>query len=126
MLPHSLIGRILLALWLTACAAALVFAYMQRVIHDTDVAFVYIMLFLTFPLGYAFAAFAGVVFHVLYSMFGVVVPGGFVPNLVSWLFFVAVGFFQWFVAIPWLYKKLRRSSNSAVKRDAPQAARPLP
>jgi len=124
MIPKGLIGRLLLALWLAVCVVVLAFAFIQRDIHDTDIAFAYLMLFLTFPLGYAFAAFVGVIFFALYSVFGIVVPGGFVPNLVSWVFFVVVGYFQWFVAIPWLYKKLRayltlRSSGTAQKRAAP-------
>jgi hypothetical protein len=123
-LPHNWIARFLLALWLAACVAVLVFAFDARDIHDTDIAFAYLMLFLTFPIGYVFAALAGVVFYALNSMFGIVVPGGFVLNLVSWVFLVVIGYFQWFIAVPWLYRKLRshltlRSSGTAQKRAAP-------
>jgi hypothetical protein len=122
--PHNLIGRLLLALWLAACVAVLIFAFNAREIHDTDIAFLSLMLVLTFPIGYAFAALVGVVFYALNSMFGIVVPGGFIPNLLSWVFFVAAGYFQWFIVVPWLYKKLRshltlRSSGTARKRAAP-------
>lgn len=128
--PHNLIRRLLLALWFAACVAVLVFAFDARAIHDADIAFLSLMLVLTFPIGYAFAAVVGVAFYALNSMFGIVVPGGFIPNLVFWVFFVAAGYFQWFVAIPWLYRKLRshltlRSSSrpsgagTAQKRAAP-------
>ena len=117
MIPHSLIGRLLLILWLATCVAVLVFAFVQREIHDVDIAFIYLMLFLTFPLGYVFAAAIGAALFVLNNLTGIFVPGGFMQNLVWWVFFVGVGYFQWFVAVPWLFRKLkvhltRRSSGT--------------
>ncbi len=117
--PRSLVGRIAVLSWLGACMAALVFAFIQRDIRDTDIVFTYFMLFLTLPLGYGLAALAGVVFLGLYTWSGLVVPGGFLHNVASWCFFVAVGYFQWFVAIPWLYRKLRKPSNPRLEADAP-------
>jgi hypothetical protein len=108
-----------LFLWLGVCIAVLVFAFVQREIHDADIAFTYLMLFLTFPLGWGLTALIGVLFSILYSLFSVVVPGGFVPNLAVWFFFVAVGYFQWFVLIPWLYRKVKKSSNPRLEADAP-------
>lgn len=124
MLPHNWVGRLLLALWLSACVAVLVFAFDARDNHEADIVFAYLMLFLTLPIGYAFAALVGVVFCALNSIFCVVVPGGFISNLVSWLFLVAAGYFQWFIAFPWLYRRLRshltpRSSRAAQKHAAP-------
>jgi hypothetical protein len=83
----------------------------QREIHDTDIAFAYFMLFLTFPSGVGVATIAGVILKVLYDMLGVVVPGGFVPNLLSWLVLVLAGYLQWFIALPWLWGRFRQSSN---------------
>jgi hypothetical protein len=118
-LPHSTLGRFLLGLWFAACVAVLVFAFVQRDIHDTDIAVAWFMIFLTFPIGYGLAAFLGFVFMLLYDASGVVVPGGFVFNSLSWLLFVAAGFFQWFLVFPWVYRKVRKSSNSRLEADAP-------
>ena len=108
-IPRSWLERTLIALWTSLCLAVLVFAYVQRHIHDTDIAFAYFMLFLTFPAGYIFASAVGLLFYALYETWGIVVPGGFINNLVAWLTFVAVGYFQWFILLPWCYHKLKSS-----------------
>jgi len=118
-LPHSMFGRSLLGLWFAACVAVLVFAFVQRDIHDTDIAVAWFMIFLTLPIGYALAAFLGFIFMLLYETFGLVVPGGFLFNSLSWLLFVAVGYLQWFLIVPWAYRKVRKSSNSRLEADAP-------
>lgn len=118
-LPRSVFGRILLVLWFAACIAVLIFAFIQRNIHDTDIAVAWFMIFLTFPIGYGLAALLGFVFMLLYEAMGLVVPGGFVFNSLSWLLFVAGGYFQWFVLVPWAYRKVRKSSNSRLEADAP-------
>ena len=115
--PQNLIGRSVLSLWLAACVSVLVFAFIQRNIHDTDIAFTYLMIFLTFPIGYGLAALLGLIFWGLYNLFGVFSPGGFLPNTFTWIIFVVAGYFQWFVLIPWLYQKLRKSTNQVAKPD---------
>jgi len=123
-LPNIWVSRSLLALWLLACVAVLLFAFDARAIHDTDIAFTYLMIFLTFPIGFVFAALVGVIFFALYSAFGIIVPGGFVPNLVTWVFLVGLGYFQWFVVVPWLYRKSRDNLNQS-SRGTAKNRRPL-
>jgi len=118
MLPQKTVGRILLTLWLLACIGVLTFEFAQRRIADTDIVFAILMIALTFPSGYALGAVISVVFKVLNDDFGIVVPSGFMPNLILWPFFVAVGYFQWFVAFPWLYRKIRTSIGGNNERDA--------
>ncbi len=119
--PQKLIGRFLLFLWLAACLAVLLLAYIQREIHDTDVAFAYLMIYLTFPLGYALGVLVGFVFMVIYYLFGVEVPGGFLSNLCVWIFLVLTGYFQWFVLVPWIYQQIKKSSlKKASGRKADQ------
>jgi hypothetical protein len=108
-LPRSAFGRSLLGLWFAVCVAVLVFAFVQRDIHDTDIAVAWFMIFLTLPIGYALAALLGFVFMLVYETFGLVVPGGFLFNSLSWLLFVAVGYFQWFLIVPWAYRKVRKN-----------------
>ena len=111
MLGHSYLSRyglyIPVSIWFVACLLALLFAFVQRDIHDADIAFAYFMIFLTFPIGYVLAAGAGVVLSYLYDAYGIVAPAGFVPNLLAWLLFVVFGFLQWFILLPWLLRKFR-------------------
>ena len=116
--PRSVFGRILLVLWIVACIAVLIFAFIQRDIHDTDIAVAWFMIFLTFPIGYGLAALLGFVFMLLHEVFGLVIPGGFVLNSLWWLLFVAGGYFQWFVLIPWAYRKVRKPNDSRLEVDA--------
>lgn len=114
-LPHSILGRFLLGLWFAACVAVLVFAFVQRDVHDTDIGVVWFMIFLTLPVGYGLAAFLGGVLLLLYETFGLVVPGGFLFNSLWWFLFVAAGYCQWFLIVPWAYRRVRKSSNSKGK-----------
>lgn len=87
------------------------FAFVQREIPDADIAFCYLMLFLTFPTGYALMALLGGIFEMLFNLTGLVVPGGIVFSLCIWPLFVAIGYFQWFQMLPWLYRKLSSISK---------------
>ena len=115
--PRSLGGRIVAVVWLVVWAAILVFAFVQRHIHDTDIAVAYFLLFLSFPLGYLVAGAFDVVFHALYEMAGVVVPGGFIHNFAAWLGLGAVGYLQWFFLVPWCIRN-RTVDPDARKGDA--------
>jgi hypothetical protein len=106
-IPRSWLVRALAALWMLLCFSVLVFAWVQRSIHDTDIAFAYLMLFLTFPSGYILAAVIGFLFYAFYEAWGIVVPGGFINNLVAWLMLVVVGYLQWIILIPWCFRRLR-------------------
>ena len=106
-MPRSWLGRAVAIVWMLLCFAVLVFAYVQRSIHDTDIAFGYIMLFLTFPSGYVLAVIFGFLFYALYEAWGTVVAGGFFTNFVAWLMLVTVGYLQWFTLIPWCYRKVK-------------------
>ena len=106
--PRSIGGRIICILWLFLCADILFWAFSERNSHLTDVGFAWNMLMLTFPSGYVLGMIAAVIIHMLYSTWGIVTPGGFLPNAISWIIFVPAGYFQWFVLIPWLYRKRKR------------------
>ena len=110
-LPRTIIGKILFALWLGACIAVLVFDFIQRQIHDTDLAFLWFMIYLTFPSGYVLAGTLGAIFFLISKVFGdaLSIPGGFLPNLLFWPLFVVVGYYQWFVIVPALFRRFRKS-----------------
>jgi hypothetical protein len=100
-------SRGLLTLWLAACLAVLVFAFVQRRVPDADIVVAYLMLALTFPVGFLVAAVLSLAFAAIDSSFGLTVPGGFTSNAATWVLFVIAGYLQWFVVVPWVVPKFR-------------------
>ena len=98
--------RLLAAAWLGLCLAALGFAFVQRQIHDMDIAYTYFMLFLTFPAGLLVALFLALI------SVGVSLPGGFAGALVTWPLFVALGYLQWFVLLPKAVRRIQPSNGT--------------
>lgn len=107
MAPKSTAGKIAAAIYLVACVAVLAYAIAGREIRDTDIIVAYAMLLLTFPLGYLVAVVLGAIGYAVYEAFGVFAPGGLGSNAVNILIFAVVGYVQWFILLPWLYRKRR-------------------
>ena len=103
--PTSLLGRILATLWLTACLGVLLFAYVQQGIHDMPIAFFWFMAFLSAPIGSFFGALVGGGWSLLTDAIGSIYHP-FLDLLPMWITFVVVGYFQWFVALPWVIIKI--------------------
>jgi len=88
----------------------LVFAWVQQSIHDMPEAFIWLMIFLTFPIGYAVAMVFGVVASLLpesgapYHPFWDVVP--------LWFALTIAGYAQWFVFVPFVWRRLRGSNRA--------------
>jgi hypothetical protein len=102
-------SKILTVAYVLACAVVLGYAVAARHIRDTDIFVAYAMLFLTFPSGFVVAAlFAGVAYG-LSDAFGITVPGGLGNNIVVVLTFGVAGYIQWFVLLPWLWRKVERA-----------------
>jgi hypothetical protein len=116
MAPKSTAGRIAAVLYLVACLGVLVLAVLGREFRDTDIVVVYAMLVLSFPIGYAVAFLFVPIAMVIESAFGVIVPGGLVNNVCAIVIFAAAGYAQWFVLVPWLYRKVKVPSNNALER----------
>ena len=93
--------------YLVACAAVLAFAIAGREIRDTDIVVVYAMLLLSFPAGFVVAALFAGVGYLLHETLGIIVPGGLGNNVVTIIAFAAVGYVQWFIAVPLLYRKVK-------------------
>ena len=93
------------------------FAIVQRDFHDMDIAYTYFMLFLSFPVGLLVAAvIAGL------SVAQVYLPGGLIGALITWPFFVAAGYAQWFILVPATIRWLKQPSNPTPHVDARDAA----
>jgi hypothetical protein len=104
-LPTSQIGRALAALWFASCIALLVFAYVQRGVHDMPVAFTWLLIALTFPIGFPTGAIVGMLMSWAYAKLGLpYLP--FADLVPSWLVMVMFGYLQWFVAVPAAIRRL--------------------
>ena len=105
--PHleGRVARALFRAWGVACLLVLLFAFVYRDLESTDTTFAYLMLALTFPLGFLFNTVFGAGLLLLYDSAGFAVPLGFVLNLLTWLLFVAAGYLQWFVMLPNAWRK---------------------
>ena len=112
--------KLAIGLWLALCVAVLVFAYFKRDMQDTDQAVMYLMLALTIPSGFALGAVLSGIFFLLYEYASITVPGGFVFNAVTWILFVIVGYWQWFMLVPWAAssKDGEQPHNKAAQSDA--------
>lgn len=101
MFPRSLIGRSLATLWLLLCVGILAFGYIQRSVHDMPIAFFGLTLYITLPVG-ALAAWTWP-----FILSSADAPDqAFFPYLLAWLVSVATAYTQWFVLLPWLWRKL--------------------
>jgi hypothetical protein len=108
LVPRNFPARALALLWLLLCFAVLVFGFVQRSIHDMPVAFIWFMIFLSFPVGFVVAF----VFGLLISTVGAAAEIPYVPfwhELPFWLAAVAAGYLQWFVLLPALMRFVLRA-----------------
>ena len=104
--------RFVLGVWSALCLSVLVFAIVQRDIHDMDIAYTYFMLFLTFPSGLVVAGVLAALSTAFY------LPGGLAGVLFTWPPFVVLGYLQWFVLLPAAVRRLRQVLKRTVEKDA--------
>lgn len=107
-LPYSKFSKCIAVIWFGLCIAVLVFGYEQIHIHDMPVAFIWFMLFLSVP--------AGILVSLLYALSVPYLSGlpgyvyiPFLDVLAFWIGCVLLGYLQWFVIIPGLWRKIVRA-----------------
>jgi len=84
----------------------IIFAWVQREIHDMPQAFTVIMLLLTFPIGHPAAMAEGFINWSIHTMLNVpYVP--FWDEAPMWVAMTLTGDIQWFVFMPFLWSKIR-------------------
>ena len=94
------------------CVALLAFAYVQRDVHDMPIAFFWLLVFLTLPVGLLSAAFVGSFTAWVYARFGLpYIP--FLDVLPSWTVSVLLAYIQWFVLLPAIVRGVRRLTSEA-------------
>ncbi len=99
MIPKTKIGQFIAVLWLIACVGLLFFAYIQQSIHDMPIAFTWLMIFITAPVGFIVAPITGIATNYLFEIFGFEYHP-FLALLPSWFAMVIIGYIQWFIALP--------------------------
>jgi len=111
MAPKDTAGKVAAAAYLLACAGVIAIAIAGREQRDTDIVVAYAMLFLAFPAAYIIAFVFGLLAQALYNSFGIIVPGGAVANVITVIILGGVGYAQWFILVPWLYRRVSVSSR---------------
>lgn len=105
LVPKGTWGRVAAAAYLVALHGVLFMGIYGR--EEREIGFVigFLLLFLSFPVGY-------VILEATRFLSGVgAIPQSTVAGIVALLAVVAAGYIQWFVAVPWLYRKLRALSG---------------
>ena len=104
--------RIILFAWLFFCM--LVFLIPLRDIHNGEahIAFAILMMALTFPAGLILGYFISFVGLLLDRFLGIFLPSNEIMLVPLWLGFVAIGYLQWFVLLPRLWRKWRGENTT--------------
>ncbi len=96
--------RLLAIVWLAACLSVLAFASMRFESSDLDRTFFPMMFCLTFPVGIV-AAIVGLVFYFALSHFVALPRGSAYFYVLLWVAMVGAGYWQWFVAVPRVFRR---------------------
>ena len=80
---------------------------------DISIFLFYGMVVLAFPTGLLLAAILSIGTIGLHSVFGVEIPSNYGSIVVMWLAFLAVGYWQWFVLVPYLRLRLKKRNQTA-------------
>jgi hypothetical protein len=112
MIPKTMTGRAFAVLWLLCGFSLLVFAYVQQDLHDMPVVLVWLLVFLAFPVGLIAAPVVGAAWSSLATSFGLVYHP-FWHSLPFWVVLVSLGYLQWFVVVPNLWRRLSRARTGA-------------
>lgn len=111
-------------IWLFACIAVLIWEFLScgQQSHPGLRAECLLlagglMVVLTFPVGLLWVWLVSGAGYLL-ALFGIESPAGpSVVDLVVWVGFVLVGYFQWFVFLPWSIQKVRASKRGVTKNS---------
>jgi hypothetical protein len=106
-LPRSIYGRVLAVIWLCICIAILLFGYSGREIHDMPIAVTWFMLFVSAPAGILVALVIALITPYLHAQPGYTYEP-FLDLVPFWIGCTVLGYFQWFVAVPLLWRRLTR------------------
>lgn len=106
--------------WLALASGVLVFTlYLYDgtpATRDAELVLLYGMLALSFPASQVVALVLGAVGYLAEALGGgLSIPTNYLTLVVEWLVFLGVGYAQWFVLLPWLWRKWKsRQARSTI------------
>lgn len=85
--------------------------------RDAELILLYGMLILSFPASQIVLLILGAIGYLVELCGGKIsVPINYLTLVVDWLVFLIVGYLQWFVLLPWLWRKLKTSRVSNARK----------
>ena len=87
------------------------FAWIQQGTHDMPVACTWLMIFLTVPVGFPVGLAVGMATSAISANLGIIYQP-FWDLVPMWIAMTVAGYFQWFVAMPYLWGKIRGKKSS--------------
>lgn len=99
---------ILVCIWLVICCAILSLPLLNEHNNELYVLYSLLILGITFPSGYLFALLVAFVSFSLDKCCGFVMPSKDLMLIPTWLGFVVVGYFQWFILLPWTLRTVKK------------------
>ena len=109
------VARITKIVYLVLCVAVLVSTLNSPFSDAVDVEAIFLIA-LSFPSGFLvvglYVAFTAAWMHLFGRLSN---PADLEYPVVSWLLFTAVGYFQWFILIPWTWHKITGPKRSAAQ-----------
>ncbi|MFC5769079.1 hypothetical protein [Thauera sinica] len=110
---EKIISNPLKALWLSCCLGVLLVTFMRQDDKDIGIIFVYVMSILAFPSGIIVVMVVAWAAAMLASNSVSSSPDPFIQEIagiVIWAFITVAGYIQWFVLVPWVWKKWKSRS----------------
>ncbi len=98
--------RLAKIVWISCCFLALAFYIWRRDVRDADIVTIYAMMALGFPVAWLSTMILGWLFLVLTPHGNS--PSGSVETVLIWVVSFALGYFQWFIALPKLISRFRK------------------
>lgn len=109
-----MVANVVRALWIVAALFVLVVtisSYDGKPLSDIWVFLTWLMLILSFPAGLVVSA----AHYALGSAFSITVETSYLSLALEWLVYFVLGYLQWFVLLPWLWRKWKaRRARSAI------------
>lgn len=96
-----------LSFWLVICSAILCIPLFDMHNEEAHIYYGLLILGITFPSGYLYAISIAFIGFSLDKCCGISLPSNELMLIPVWIGFVIVGYIQWFILIPWIFKKLK-------------------
>jgi hypothetical protein len=85
---------------------------------DIDIVLMWSMLTLAFPMSLLVALIFTGVSILSESVFSTVIPVSYASIAITWLCFFVAGYWQWFVLLPWLWRKWKARGSAGTAASA--------